>query len=243
MEWPSWPWGQVCTLFQRSLIMSILLPELEERWWHLLCPTTTRIMPVYKQNVLLEAPCPIAAGVLDTGLPPLVELIVMCRLKIMFGAGGKVENFIIIGLHLKNSVKWEDQDECLLSSTSSKSRVVYSSADIQNSTAPMKSEGGVCTLHREGKYSRTMLRALSKSTGWVISTNHFSWENADSLKQAFCENKRAIFPHFSNSKYCSSFKWKKKPRKALLESWVFFSLVSGCNFIMMKNKRKSKQMV
>lgn len=122
--------------------MPILLPELEERGWHLLCPTTTRRMPVYRQNVLLDAQCPIAAGVLDTGVPPLVELIVMCRLKIMFGAGEKVENFIIIGLHLQHSVKWEAQDECLLSSTSSKSRVAYSSADIQNSKAPMKSEGG-----------------------------------------------------------------------------------------------------
>ena len=84
--------------------MSILLPELEERGWRLLCPTTTRITAVYRQNVLLEAQCRIAAGILDTGLPPLVELIMTSRLKIMFGAGGKVEHFIIVGLRLQKSL-------------------------------------------------------------------------------------------------------------------------------------------
>lgn len=60
-------------------------------------------MPVYSQDVLLEAQRCIAAGLLDTRLQPLVQLIMACGLKIMFGAGGKDED-IVMGLHLQKSL-------------------------------------------------------------------------------------------------------------------------------------------
>lgn len=190
-------------MFQRSLITSLLLPELEERGWRLLCPTTKRVMPVYRQNVLPEAQHRIAAGILDPGLPPLAELIRTCRLKVKFGVGEKVEKITVTAAEI--SVKWPAQDECPLSPTSSKSHVAFSSADLHSSRAPVKSEGVMCTLQREGLVGLRSVHSVKALVG-KFSTNHFSSENADSSKQAFYENKRAIFPHFSNSKYCGSFK-------------------------------------
>lgn len=176
-----------------------------------------------QQNALLEAQCHIVAGISDAGLPSLVELIVTCRLKISIWGRGKSWKCHNKSTSAEIPVIWEAQDDCLLWSPSSKSRVAFSWHPQSLSSRGLKGDvhhprgrevlAGLCSAH-------SVKALLGKCQQTIFHQKMLIPWNRLSVKI-----KGQFFLIFSNSKYCGSFKWKKKPRKALLERCCFFSLL------------------